>query len=80
MKSRVFAVSLLGLVVFSMSASNVDAAEEAGNCTPAKQLVNAAKAFYGDKPELTNLIDPQLNVGLKGINGYPDPILSLIHI
>jgi len=74
MKSRVFAVSLLGLVVFSMSASNVDAAEEAGNCTPAKQLVNAAKAFYGDKPELTNLIDPQLNVGLKGINGYPDPI------
>ena len=74
MKSRVFAVSLLGLVVFSMSASNVDAAEEAGNCTPAKQLVNAAKAFYGDKPELTNLIDPQLNVGMKGINGYPDPI------
>jgi len=43
------------------------------NCTPAKQLVSAAKAFYGNQPELTNLITPVLNVGLKGINGYPDP-------
>jgi len=43
------------------------------NCTPAKQLVSAASAFYGNQPELTNIINPVLNVGLKGINGYPDP-------
>lgn len=42
-------------------------------CSPAKQLVKVAQSFYGDKPDLVDVIDPKLNVGMKGINGHPDP-------
>ena len=73
MKTSLLAASFAGMVIAGVSAVSIDAAEEAGNCTSAKQLVNAAKAFHGKTPELTKLIDPRLNVGLKGINGYPDP-------
>ena len=73
MNNGLRAASFTGLMIAAVSAAEVKAAEEAGNCTSAKQLVNAAKAFYGEAPELIDQINPTLNVGLKGINGYPDP-------
>lgn len=42
-------------------------------CRSAKDLVNVAQNFYGDNPELTNVITPKFTLGLKGINGAADP-------
>lgn len=44
-----------------------------GSCSPAKKLVQAVKAFSSKNMDLTNVISPSLSVGLKGINGHPDP-------
>ena len=43
------------------------------SCQSAKQLANAAQSFYGDNPELTNIITPTFSLKFKGINGAPDP-------
>lgn len=42
-------------------------------CRSAKDLVKVAQSFYGDNPELTNIITPVLNLSIKGTNGSPDP-------
>lgn len=42
-------------------------------CQSAKDLVNAAQSFYGDNPELTNIIAPVIDISISGINGNPDP-------
>ena len=43
------------------------------SCSPAKKLVEATRAFYVEKPELIDIIAPELQVGLSGINGHPNP-------
>jgi len=58
MKSKLYAISLAAFGCLTAAA---------------KQLVGAASAFHGEQPDLTDMIDPQLTVGLKGINGHPDP-------
>jgi len=68
-----FAASFLVLILATANIANADQGEAELNCTSAKQLVGAASAFHGEKPELTNLIDPQLKIEMKGINGHPDP-------
>jgi len=68
MKSRyIFGVclSLLGL--------SPAAAWAKESCSPAKKLVEATRAFYVEKPELIDIIAPELQVGLSGINGHPNP-------
>lgn len=42
-------------------------------CRSAKDLVKVAQSFYGDNPELTNIITPEFTLALKGINGAEDP-------
>jgi len=73
MKNRVYAVSLTALAFLTANPAYADENNADWTCSSAKQLVGAASAFHGEQPELTNLIDPQLTVELKGINGHPDP-------
>jgi len=75
-KTRLLSARFAALILATaaVDTANADDVEEDWNCTPAKQLVSAAKAFYSKKPELVDVIDPVLNVSLKGINGHPDPI------
>jgi hypothetical protein len=42
-------------------------------CQSAKNIVKVAKSFYGDNPELTNIVTPKFTLALKGINGAADP-------
>ena len=42
-------------------------------CRSAKDLVKVAQNFYGDNPELTNIITPEFDLAFKGINGAPTP-------
>jgi len=78
MRNSLFVSTFVGLSIASTSGAKSYAEGAADNCSSAEQLVKAAKAFYGNQPELTNLINPLLTVGLKGANGYPDPT-SLIY-
>jgi len=73
MRTSQFTASFLGLMIAAVSAVEVKAAEEAGNCTAAKRLISAASTFYSARPELIDQINPLLNVGIKGVNGHPDP-------
>ena len=74
MKTSLFTASFVGLTIAAASSVKSFGEEPEDNCSPAKQLVKAAQAFYDDQPQLTNIIDPVLTVGLRGVNGYPDPI------
>lgn len=75
MKIRIF---FLGPIFFLVSAPTTVFAAE--SCSPAKKLVQAAKAFYGEQPELTNIIAPDLQIFLRGINGHPDPVEMLYRL
>jgi len=66
MGARLFFVLAISLLTLTPAQGR---AEE--SCTQAKDLVKAVKAFYGNKADLTDTIDPQLNINLKGINGQP---------
>lgn len=46
-------------------------------CRSAKDLVKVAQNFYGDNPELTNIITPEFTLAFKGINGAADPTAIL---
>ena len=46
-------------------------------CRSAKDLVNVAQNFYGDNPELTNIITPEVELVLEGINGSETPTAML---
>ena len=56
--------------VISLIASPAFAGEP---CRSAKDLVKLAQSFYGDNPDLTNIITPVLNLSIKGTNGNPNP-------
>ena len=61
---------IMGVILCGASSSGAFAKEK---CSPAKKLVDVAQSFYGDQPDLTNVIHPKLSVGMKGLNGHPDP-------
>ncbi len=42
-------------------------------CQSAKDFVNMAQGFYGDQPELKNVVSPKIKINLKGLNRYPTP-------
>lgn len=65
---------ILLVTVLSLASSPVFAGEP---CRKSKDLINLAQAFYGDTPELRNVITPNINMALKGINGAPDPSAML---
>lgn len=46
-------------------------------CRSAKDLVKVAQNFYGDNPDLTNIITPEFTLAFKGINGAADPTAIL---
>lgn len=62
------------IAVFIMTATPAFAGEA---CRSAKDLVNVAQSFYGDAPQLKNVITPNIEMTLKGINGAPDPTAML---
>jgi len=43
------------------------------DCTEAKDIINVVESFYAPKPELIDKINVELNLALKGLNGYADP-------
>lgn len=61
---------VLSAILISMTATPAFAGEA---CRSAKDLVNLAQSFYGDRPELVNVIEPNIELALKGINEAPDP-------
>ena len=60
--------------IFCLAAAPAFASEP---CTDAKDLVKVAQNFYGDNPELTNIITPTLELAIKGLNGAPAPTAIL---
>ena len=64
-------------IAMSLLAVTPTAALANGSCSSAKKLVEGAKAFYGDKTELRDVVQPQLDVFLNGINGHPNPTQML---
>jgi len=46
-------------------------------CRSAKDFVKVAQSFYGDNPELTNIITPEFTLEFRGINGAADPTAIL---
>lgn len=46
-------------------------------CRSAKDLVRLGQSFYGDNPELTNVITPNIKLAFKGINGAQTPTAIL---
>ena len=42
-------------------------------CSSAKNLVKVGQNFYGDNPDLTNIITPEFKLALKGLNGSETP-------
>ncbi len=65
---------LLLVAAITLSATPAFAGEA---CRSAKDLVNVAQSFYGDAPELRNVITPNIDLALKGINGAADPTAML---
>lgn len=65
---------LLLTAAFLMAGTPAFAGE---SCRSAKDLVKVAQNFYGDEAELRNVITPQIDMTLKGINGAPDPTALL---
>lgn len=61
------------LIIISAMCAGATPAFAGEPCRSAKDLVNVAKNFYGNNPELTDIITPKFTLGLKGINGAADP-------
>ena len=46
-------------------------------CSSAKDLANLGQTFYGDKPELRDVITPVVKIRLKSLNDDPAPTAIL---
>ena len=65
MRNRAILAAVIGLTATPAFAGEA--------CRSAKDLVKVAQNFYGDNPELTNIVTPEFDLAFKGINGAPTP-------